>query len=297
MSEITTKNIDTDGVVLINNPYGIPNHIFSTLENSIYPGAKHESIAMAWDYCLARKLDILQKPVHLVPLSVKNGKTGQYEFRDVVMPGIGLYRIQAARTNQYVGLSEPEYGEDIEVTLGGVKISYPKWCKIIVKKIIQNHIADFVTKEFWIENYATKSRDSLAPNAMWLKRPYAQVAKCAEAQALRKAFPDAVDQQPTAEEMEGKTFEEYEKIMKSITPNLKTQTLNSRLDDLIKDQVNNQPTRDKLLQLVKMHEVPTETVKAWCEKAGVPNLQALDDDKINACINLIETKYITKEVA
>lgn len=54
-------------------------------QNSIYPGAKDESVMMALDYCRARNLDPLLKPVHLVPMSVKDSKSGKSEWRDVVM--------------------------------------------------------------------------------------------------------------------------------------------------------------------------------------------------------------------
>ena len=40
---------------------------------------------------------------------------------------------------------------------------------------------------------------------MWAKRPYAQLEKCCESQALRRAFPD-IASIPTAEEMEGKEY-------------------------------------------------------------------------------------------
>jgi hypothetical protein len=42
---------------------------------------------------------------------------------------------------------------------------------------------------------------------MWEKRPYGQLAKCAEAQALRKAFPEILGGMVTSEEMEGKGFD------------------------------------------------------------------------------------------
>ena len=50
---------------------------------------------------------------------------------------------------------------------------------------------------------------------MWKKRPYGQIAKCAEAQALRKAFPEIVSQQTTAEEMEGKSLNEFDSDLKN----------------------------------------------------------------------------------
>ncbi|MDR2365831.1 MAG: phage recombination protein Bet, partial [Zoogloeaceae bacterium] len=195
--------------------------LLSVLENSIYPGAKPESIKLAIGYCRASGLDPMQKPVHIVPMLVSTGKKDGKgydikEWRDVIMPGIGLYRTQAARSGQYAGVSEPEFGQDVTEEFDGVSLTYPAWCRVTVKKSLPNGIvAEFSVKEFWKENYATRGK-SAEPNSMWRKRPYAQIAKCAEAQALRKAFPE-IGAQPTADEMEGKNPDDDETIIDSDT--------------------------------------------------------------------------------
>ncbi|MGU3243757.1 phage recombination protein Bet [Enterobacter hormaechei] len=201
---------------------GIDVATWSALKNSIYPGAKDESVMMALDYCRARQLDPLLKPVHLVPMSVKDSRTGKSEWRDVVMPGIGLYRIQADRSGDYAGAREPEFGPDTTQTLSGVEVTFPQWCKYTVyKRMPSGEIVEFSAKEYWIENYATGGRDTTEPNAMWKKRPYGQLAKCAEAQALRKAWPE-IGQQPTAEEMEGKSLDVD---IRDVTPRSTTEAL------------------------------------------------------------------------
>lgn len=193
---------------------GIDLAIWSALKNSIYPGARDESVAMAFDYCKARGLDPLLKPVHLVPMSVKDAQKDKYEWRDVVMPGIGLYRIQADRAGNYAGADEPVFGPTVAQEFkGGLKVSVPEFCVYTVHKIVGDRVVAYTAKEYWLENYATAGKETDAPNAMWRKRPFAQLAKCAEAQALRKAWPE-LGAQPTAEEMEGKdSFE-----VRDITP-------------------------------------------------------------------------------
>ena len=203
MSNITTTQ---------NNALAISEgELMEVLRNSLYPGAKVESIKMVIGYCKASGLDPMQKPVHIVPMW--DQKAGQ--MRDVVMPGIGLYRTQAARSGECAGISEPEFGPDVTETIGGQQITFPAWCRVTVKRRLPTgEVVEFTAKEFWKENYAVKGgkEKSIAPNAMWTKRPYGQIAKCAEAQALRKAFPE-FGAQPTADEMAGKSLNDDETVI------------------------------------------------------------------------------------
>ena len=282
-------------IAAINTSNEIDQHIWSALKNSLYTGAKDESIKMVLDYCKAAKLNPMQKPVHIVPMSVKNALTGKYEYKDVVMAGVGLYRIQAARSQQYAGVSEPEFGEDVTCNLGGADITYPKWCKVTVKKIVNNTIVEFTAKEYWLENYAAK-KDELTPNTMWRKRPYGQLAKCAEAQALRKAFPEIVSQHPTAEEMEGKNFNDLEMEVKNITP--KAQSISSKLDSVLSHQeeevdVSQEPseTLAELIELIKLYNVSSEIINKWIRAAGVETIADLDLEKQQAFIKYINEQY------
>lgn len=178
---------------------------------SVWPNAKPESVALALGYCRAAGLDPMMKVVHIMPMWDSEARVK----RDVIMPGIDLYRFKAADTGEYIGMSEAEYGPDVTAKLGETTITYPEWCKITVYRAVGVHRAEFTAKEYWLENYATAKRDVRDPNSMWSKRPKAQLAKCAEAQALRRAFPDTIGGAATAEEMEGK---ELAAEMRDVTP-------------------------------------------------------------------------------
>lgn len=178
---------------------GISHAQWNTLCKSLYPGANPNSVLLVIDYCHARRLDPLKKPCHIVPMEVKDAKTGKYEWRDVVMPGIYELRTTAQRTGQYLGHSKPVYGPEVEYA--GVK--GPQWCDFTVYR--WNEAAkirvEFPVTVFFAEVVATK-RDGNA-NARWAKAPCQMLTKCAEAAALREAFPDEIGGEQTAEEMDG----------------------------------------------------------------------------------------------
>ena len=232
--------------------------LIGVLQTSLYPGAAIGSVKMVLGYCKAAGLDPMQKPVHIVPMWDKNAKA----MRDVVMPGIGLYRTQAARSGQYAGVTDPEFGPDITESIGDVSITFPAWCKVTVKRLLGSQVVEFAAREFWKENYATAGKDSAAPNAMWKKRPYGQIAKCAEAQALRKAFPE-FGSAPTADEMEGREFEQeaqaaprQERVLEQETyPQSSFDTNLPKWKKLIQD---GSKTADQIIKTVQSKNVLTE---------------------------------------
>lgn len=185
--------------------------IRTALKSSLYPGASDASVDLVLSYCTAAGLDPMQKPVHIVPMWDSKAR----ETRDVVMPGIGLYRTNAARTGQFAGMSEPVFGPMISEQIGLMQVTYPEWCKVTAyRQLPSGHVAEFTAVEYWLENYAIKGGQAKdqSPNAMWAKRVRGQIAKCAQAQALRMAFPEAVGAAPTADEMEGKEIIDGEAV-------------------------------------------------------------------------------------
>jgi phage recombination protein Bet len=177
---------------------GISEAQWRTLMNSLFPGAKGESVLMVWDYCLSRKLDPMKKPCHIVQIDVKVGNN--YEKRDVVMPGVYELRTTAQRTGLYLGHSKPEYGPEEKVA----GVTAPAWCEMTMYRhhpACAGQRAEFPVRVLFAEVVATKN-DGRA-NARWTKAPVQMLTKCCEAAGLREAFPDEMGGISTEEEMDG----------------------------------------------------------------------------------------------
>jgi len=175
---------------------GIDEFQWRTLTNSLFPGAATASVLSVIDYCRARHLDPLKKPCHIVPMRVKVG--GEWTWRDVVMPGIYEYRTTAQRTGEYLGHSKPEYGPFDEQA--GVEA--PIWCEFTVYRWngrAQQRV-EFPVRVWFEEVVALKDGKA---NDRWSRAPIQMLTKCAEAAALREAFPEELGGEQTFEEMDG----------------------------------------------------------------------------------------------
>lgn len=187
---------------------GIDNVRWKVLIDSIFPQATSvDSILMALTYCRARNLDIFKKPVHIVPIYSSAKKS----MIDSIWPSIAELRTTAARTGSYAGKDETDFGPIVKHKLGNAEVEFPEWAQVTVYRIVQGVRCPFVgPKCYWLEYYATEKRDKKEPNDRWLRARHGQLEKCAEAGALRAAFPEEIGNDYAAEEMEGQAIIEVE---------------------------------------------------------------------------------------
>lgn len=195
--------------------FGIDAAAWKSLVEAVFPGAQSmNSVVLALSYCKARKLDPFKRNVHIVPIWNSQMKT----MVDTIWPGIGELRTTAFRTGEYAGRGATEFGPDIEkewelADKTKIVVTFPEWAQVTVSRMVQGQRVEFAgPKVYWLETYAVISRKESAPNSMWQTRPRGQLEKCAEAAALRAAFPEEVGQEMIGDEVQhGNVLEAHAK--------------------------------------------------------------------------------------
>ena len=109
-----------------------------------------------------------------------------------IQTGIDGYRLLADRTERYVGSDDAVFDTNSE--------DHPTKATVTVWKLVAGQRVPFTASARWSE-YCQRTRDG-KPTDMWARMPYNMLAKCAEALALRKAFPAELSGVYTREEME-----------------------------------------------------------------------------------------------
>ncbi|WP_293134574.1 phage recombination protein Bet [Microcoleus sp. bin38.metabat.b11b12b14.051] len=109
------------------------------------------------------------------------------------------YRLIADRTNKYAGNDEATFDEGLDLyqhlTSGR---HFPTTATVTVWKLCGGQRCPFSASAAWAQ-YAQVFNGKLGEN--WEKMPHLMLAKCAEALALRKAFPAELSGMYTREEM------------------------------------------------------------------------------------------------
>lgn len=113
--------------------------------------------------------------------------------RMVIQTGIDGYRATADRTEKYAGNDDAQYDGVVAEDWG----QRPGKATVTVCKIVGGERCSFAASARWDEYYPDGKE-----GFNWRKMPFLMLAKCAEALALRKAFPAQLSGVYTDEEMQ-----------------------------------------------------------------------------------------------
>lgn len=148
----------------------------------------------------ASGLDPAKREIYAIFRNVKQ-KDGTYKPRMSIQTGIDGLRVVAERSGKYAGSDEPQFDYDndykIQVNVGGTNRVVPNKARVTVKKVVGDQIVTTTRSARWEEFYPGDQQGT-----MWKKMPEVMLAKVAEAQALRAAFPNVTEGLYIEEEMQ-----------------------------------------------------------------------------------------------
>jgi phage recombination protein Bet len=153
--------------------------------NCVPDDVPDQDIAKFFHQVIRTGLDPLSNQIYLTPRS----------GRGAVQTGIDGLRLIADRTGQYIGSTDPIYdGTLTQYEFKQTGRKNPTTATVTVKKLIGNVVGDFTSTAEWDAYY-------VGVGSFWKKMPLLMLAKCAEALALRKAFPNETSGLYISEEM------------------------------------------------------------------------------------------------
>lgn len=148
------------------------------IRDTFLSGASPQEAAVLLEVAKVRRLNPLTRQIHFVKRWDSQKRCEVWAFQ----VGIDGFRVIAERTGVYDGQDEPEFEHD--------KNGIPTMCRVRVYRKGWSRPA--VGVAYYREYVQTKKADDgrQVPNSMWSRGPHFMLAKCAEAAALRKAFPE-----------------------------------------------------------------------------------------------------------
>ncbi len=148
----------------------------SLIKRTIAKDATDDELRLFVQQCERSGLDPFAKQIHFVK---RQGKM-------TIQTGIDGYRLIADRTGRYVGNDDPVFDDE----------DSPSKATVTVYKLVNGIRCPFTASARWAQYYPGKQQ-----GFMWEKMPHVMLGKCAEALALRKAFPQELSGLYTNEEM------------------------------------------------------------------------------------------------
>lgn len=167
------------------------------LKNSICKGASNEEFEMFLMACTKTQLDPFMRQIYAVKRKAKK-PDGSWGDTMTIQTGIDGYRLIAERTGKYAPGPEPTYTYDKD----GKLLSSTSYIKKMTRDGTWHTISASAYIDEYMQTFKDKQTNEERPTGMWATMPRTMLSKCAESQALRKAFPAEMSGVYTKEEMQ-----------------------------------------------------------------------------------------------
>lgn len=163
------------------------------ITRTVARGATQDELGLFFNIAKRAGLDPFTRQVHFVKRKVWNQDKKTYDEIGTTQTGIDGYRAIAERSGCYAGSDDASFE-------GGME-DVPIKASVCVYKLVGGIRCPFTASARWSE-YAPVNPKTKEIMGQWKKMPYLMLSKCAEALALRKAFPNDLSGLYTEEEME-----------------------------------------------------------------------------------------------